>query len=48
MFWMGLYPKPILRRTEAAARHYVEMVEPHLPASRSPASPRPVTVGVVP
>jgi NADH-quinone oxidoreductase subunit M len=32
MIWMGLYPEPLLRRTEAAARRYVEMVSPHLPA----------------
>jgi NADH-quinone oxidoreductase subunit M len=31
MFWMGLYPGPILRRTESAARHYVEMISPALP-----------------
>ncbi len=31
MFWMGLYPGPILRRTESAARRYVEMVSPALP-----------------
>ena len=30
MLWMGLYPQPLLRRTEAAARRYVEMVSPHL------------------
>ncbi len=32
MIWMGLYPEPLLRRTEAAARRYAEMVSPHLPA----------------
>ena len=31
MIWMGLYPEPLLRRTEAAARRYVEMVSPHVP-----------------
>ena len=31
MIWMGLYPQPLLRRTEAAARRYVEMVRPHVP-----------------
>jgi NADH-quinone oxidoreductase subunit M len=35
MIWIGLYPGPILRRTEAAARRYVEMVQPHLPATRA-------------
>jgi NADH-quinone oxidoreductase subunit M len=48
MLWIGLYPKPILRRTESAARQYVESIEQHLPASRSPAAPRPLTVGVLP
>jgi NADH:ubiquinone oxidoreductase subunit 4 (subunit M) len=33
MIWMGLYPQPLLRRTEAAARRYVELVSPHLPAA---------------
>ncbi len=39
MVWMGLYPQPILRRTEAAARRYVETVTPYLtpPASASAA-----------
>jgi NADH-quinone oxidoreductase subunit M len=31
MIWIGLYPGPILRRTEASARQYVEMVESYLP-----------------
>jgi hypothetical protein len=30
MVWIGLYPGPILRRTEGAARMYIEMVEPYL------------------
>jgi len=34
MFWIGLYPGPILRRTEGAARAYVEMIDRHLPPSR--------------
>lgn len=29
MIWMGLYPQPILRRTEAAARRYVELTQPY-------------------
>ncbi|MBA2291846.1 MAG: NADH-quinone oxidoreductase subunit M [Gemmatimonadales bacterium] len=33
MFWIGLYPGPLLRRTEGAARRYIEMVQPHLPAA---------------
>jgi NADH-quinone oxidoreductase subunit M len=37
MVWLGLYPQPILRRTEAAARRYVETVTPYLtPAPRPP------------
>jgi NADH-quinone oxidoreductase subunit M len=43
MIWIGLYPGPILRRTESAARRYVEMISPHLPAS--PASPAPIIPG---
>jgi NADH-quinone oxidoreductase subunit M len=39
MIWMGLYPYPLLRRTEAAARHYVEMVHPYLSHDRGPAGP---------
>ncbi len=35
MFWIGLYPGPILRRTESAARAYVEMIDRHLPPSRA-------------
>jgi NADH-quinone oxidoreductase subunit M len=29
MIWMGVYPQPILRRTEAATRRYIEMVQPY-------------------
>ncbi len=36
MVWMGLYPNPLLRRTEAASRHYVELVRPHLQPSSTP------------
>src|SRR5690606_11007114 len=36
--WFGLYPGPILRRTEGAARRYVEMIQPHLP----PSAPGPI------
>jgi NADH:ubiquinone oxidoreductase subunit 4 (subunit M) len=25
--WLGIYPTPILRRTEAASRRFVQMVE---------------------
>lgn len=45
MFWIGLYPGPLLRRTEGAARRYVEMVTPHLPPATLPG---PVTRGVAP
>ncbi len=31
MIWMGVYPNPFLRRTEAASRRYIDMVSPHLP-----------------
>ncbi|MEO8032222.1 MAG: NADH-quinone oxidoreductase subunit M [Gemmatimonadota bacterium] len=31
MIWLGLYPKPILDRTEASARHYLELAKPGLP-----------------
>ncbi len=31
ILWIGLYPGPILRRTEGAARHYIEMIQDHLP-----------------
>ena len=27
--WLGLYPAPVLRRTEPAARRYLEAVAPH-------------------
>ena len=36
MVWMGLYPQPILRRTEAAARRYVETVHAVPAASAEP------------
>ncbi len=36
MFWIGLYPGPMLRRTESAARRYVELIQPHLPPARLP------------
>jgi NADH-quinone oxidoreductase subunit M len=45
MFWIGLYPGPLLRRTEGAARRYVEMVTPHLPPATLPG---PVSRGVAP
>ncbi len=32
MVWMGLYPQPILRRTEAAAKKYVETIRPYIQA----------------
>src|SRR5688500_16572924 len=30
--WLGLYPAPVLRRMEPAARRYVQIVRPHLTA----------------
>lgn len=37
MLWIGLYPNPILRRTESASARYVLMIQPHLP-ERAPAA----------
>jgi len=31
MIWLGLYPRPVLDRTEASARHYIELARPGLP-----------------
>lgn len=31
MLWVGLYPAPLLRRTESAVKRYVESIQPHLP-----------------
>ncbi len=31
MIWLGLYPKPVLDRTEASARHFLELSSPGLP-----------------
>ncbi|MEP6589682.1 MAG: NADH-quinone oxidoreductase subunit M [Gemmatimonadota bacterium] len=36
MLWIGLYPAPLLRRTEAAARAYIELIQPHLPPATLP------------
>ncbi len=36
MFWIGLYPGPLLRRTESAVQRYVQMIGPHLPAAAIP------------
>jgi NADH-quinone oxidoreductase subunit M len=30
MVWLGLYPRPVLRRMEAASQHYVDMLRPVL------------------
>jgi NADH-quinone oxidoreductase subunit M len=45
MLWIGLYPGPILRRTEAAAHQYVEMIESYLPPTSPPFANR---MGVLP
>ncbi|HEX3926888.1 MAG TPA: NADH-quinone oxidoreductase subunit M [Gemmatimonadales bacterium] len=45
MFWIGLYPAPFLRRTETAARHYLQMASPHLPP---PTFPEPRAMGEQP
>jgi NADH-quinone oxidoreductase subunit M len=42
MIWMGLYPQPLLRRTEGAARHYVELVQPYIDHTRPAPSAGPV------
>ena len=36
MLWIGLYPGPLLHRTEAAAKRYVELIQPHLPPATLP------------
>jgi NADH-quinone oxidoreductase subunit M len=36
MVWIGLYPGPLLRRTESAVKRYVEMIQPSLPPSAPP------------
>lgn len=41
MLWIGLYPKPILERTEAASARYVELVAPYLPGAPAPVAARP-------
>ena len=28
MIWLGLYPRPVLDRMDAAARHYIQLVQP--------------------
>jgi len=28
MVWLGLYPKPVLDRMDASARHYIQQVQP--------------------
>jgi len=45
MIWIGLYPGPMLRRTESAVRRYVEMVQPHLPAARIADQPQAAGTG---
>jgi NADH-quinone oxidoreductase subunit M len=37
IFWIGLYPKPILRRMEPAAQHLIDTVKP---AATQPAALR--------
>jgi NADH-quinone oxidoreductase subunit M len=37
MIWLGLYPKPVLARMEASARHYLELVRPGTAANPAPA-----------
>jgi NADH-quinone oxidoreductase subunit M len=33
IFWIGLYPKPILRRMEPAAQHFIDTVKPAAPSA---------------
>jgi NADH-quinone oxidoreductase subunit M len=33
IFWIGIYPKPILRRMEPAAQHLIDTVRPAPPAA---------------
>jgi NADH-quinone oxidoreductase subunit M len=33
IFWIGLYPKPILDRMEPAAQHLIDIVKPAQPAA---------------
>jgi NADH-quinone oxidoreductase subunit M len=33
IFWIGLYPKPILQRMEPAAQHFIDTVKPAAPAA---------------
>ncbi|HXF95561.1 MAG TPA: hypothetical protein VNI61_05615, partial [Gemmatimonadales bacterium] len=42
IFWIGLYPKPILQRMEPAARRFIETVRPGPgPAAAGSAVPAP-------
>jgi NADH-quinone oxidoreductase subunit M len=47
MVWIGLFPGPILRRTEGAARSYIELIQPHLPPAREVAAPTSTAVPTV-
>jgi NADH:ubiquinone oxidoreductase subunit 4 (subunit M) len=31
--WLGLYPAPVLRRMEPAAKRYIQLTQPGRPAS---------------
>lgn len=44
MLWLGLYPQPILKRTEAASARYIMLVKPHLPAGQGLPAPDPAEV----
>jgi NADH-quinone oxidoreductase subunit M len=43
--WLGLYPAPVLRRTEPATRHYLEATAPRL--GPTPAATLGATAGTV-
>ena len=44
--WMGLYPEPVLRRMEPAARRYLQLTQP--PGTASPVAVRGSTVELRP
>jgi NADH:ubiquinone oxidoreductase subunit 4 (subunit M) len=41
MVWLGLYPKPVLDRMDAAAKRYVELAQPGLDRRPTTALSRP-------
>jgi NADH-quinone oxidoreductase subunit M len=41
MIWLGLYPRPVLDRMDAAAKNYIHLVQPGLDKGPAPASAAP-------